>query len=82
MWARSHYCGEQINDTWQAWIFQLIKVTEKFESEPHNFGDYYYFYVFSSGETIDFPKDQYTRKSIIGNRFHTGRLLGIMPKAD
>lgn len=70
----------QIHDRWQDWITQLIKVTERPELEQHNFGDHYCIYDLGSSEVIEFPKDKHTRESKIGNRFHTGKILRIMPK--
>lgn len=83
MWSYGKHdpCGGvPLNDTWETWIKQLVKVTERPDLEPHNFGNHFYIFDLSNSEVTEFPTDKATRESLIRNTIPTGKIFRVMQK--
>ena len=74
------YCGViQVNDTWQEWLNQLLKVANRQDLDTHEFGIFCYLYDLGTGNKIKFPQDKSIRESRIGNAVPLGRIFRVMP---
>ena len=80
------YSAVPLNDTWQQWInsgngkYGLVVTVNRPDLDYYNFGDEFYFIDLKTNKEISIPTGNRARNEKVGNLFHNGMVVRLMPK--
>lgn len=80
------YSAIPLNDTWQQWIssgngkYGLVVTVNRPDLDYYNFGNEFYFVDLKTNKKISIPTGNRARNEQVGNLFHNGMVVRLMPR--
>ena len=80
------YSAVPCSDTWKEWIssgngkYGLVVTVNRPDLDYYNFGDEFYFVDLKTNKKISIPTGNRARNEKVGNLFHNGMVVRLMPK--
>ena len=80
------YSAVPLNDTWQQWIssgngkYGLVVTVNRPDLDYYNFGNEFYFVDLKTNKKISIPTGNRARNEQVGNLFHNGMVVRLMPR--
>lgn len=80
------YSAVPYNDTWKEWIssgngqYGLVVTVNKPDLDYYHFGDEFYFVNLKTNKKISIPTGNRARNEKVGNFFHNGMVVRLMPR--